>query len=151
MCADLGESCATPVSIAEALQRIASVSKGETSKITIIGDNDLGFLAAFCEYFMGLKIELRGPQDAVFYTTLDEFDPQVTLVFNGATVMIPLSRNASALRTVEKTYVLENGSSFFSLNLTHINFSFASGRVPWDRLFATVFGPDFEELIERHL
>ena len=51
-------ACAMPKSIAKALIGIAKVSKGDLSRIMITGDNDIGFLAAFCQFFLGLSLLL---------------------------------------------------------------------------------------------
>lgn len=144
------DSCATPVTIADALKGIASVSRGEMARIVIVGGNDLGFLAAFCDYFLGLSIELKTSSDALLYTTTNDRDSQIVFLFRKPQTPPDTPLTASSqLQSVQKSYVLEDLSSLIISSIA-ISTSVTSGRVPWSCLFTTVFGEDFEKLLEEH-
>lgn len=140
---------ATPTAIAETLRGIASVSRGQMARTVIVGGNDLGFLAAFCDYFLGLSVEVKTSSENLLYTTNDR-DTQIVFLFKGPQIPPDAHLTDSLqLQSVQKTYVLGDWSHLVHFN-ERLSISMASGRVPWDCLFSTVFGQDFEILLEQH-
>jgi hypothetical protein len=137
---------ATPSSIAKTLQGIASVSRGETVSIEIRGNRVICWLAVLCHWYFSLKVEIRDLDDVVLFAEEEGGDVQVKFVFqpqDSAETGAPA--DTSSLDVVRKVYVLDNSRI---LTKTAMEQYISLGRAPWESIFQSTFGPDFEELIQ---
>jgi hypothetical protein len=139
-------TCAMPKTIAEALRGIGSVSRGEMAAISIVGGRDIFWLAAVCQWLFSLEICIRSTEGTVLYSDKsDNEEPRVALVLHYQSDGSPTSTPyTQSLQSIRKTYVLENTRSLIQHGSEGQVFS---GRAPWDSLFGSVFGLDFDELV----
>jgi hypothetical protein len=138
-------SCSSPKSIAEALLALAKISRGEMQGVTLVGGADVGWLAAIAEWLLDLRIQIIRPGGELFYTNCSTTDTVQVQVMDVAT-------NGSAtnsVRTVGKTYYLDDVSQLFQDEGRSPDATVVSGRVNWKNLLGSTFGSDFKKLMEK--
>lgn len=139
--------CSSAESLAKTLLALAEVTQGELSSITIIGRADAGWLAAFAEWFFGLAVRIIwGPTNEVLYPgSGSEQDCQVLIILNG----VPGTEASRSLITTDKTYRLLDAADFIQVeNREDVSNIFVAGRLEWDSLLDSVFGPELKKLIK---
>jgi hypothetical protein len=143
---------ATPKSIAEALQGLASITRGDLKAITVIGGNDTGWFAAVSIWLFDLRLQIRSADGQSLYSNCDKDVAQVNIVFEGIQNLQQNGREAEEqqallqLNYINRVYVLADATDLFKSRFRNTG-AVASGRAPWKTLFRTVFGSDFERLM----
>lgn len=138
---------AGPFSIAEAIQAIGAVSKGDYKSITVVGDDDIGWLAALSVWLFGLRILVcsQGGQE-LYKNYSDNGEAMVKLIFQSRATQGPTeggeTETETRLQFSSKTIVLQDFQKLLRLRPV----GNPSGRVPWKTLFQSVFGRDFTQL-----
>jgi hypothetical protein len=127
-------------SIAEVLYALSRISKHEMQAITVIGGADAGWLAAFAEWFLGLKVLMTKSDGTILYTNSGTEEIQLQVIIQYGAQGVP-----QALQSFGRTYQLENVSSL--IKIEQKSEGIVSGRVEWDNVFEYTFGSDFKNLM----
>jgi hypothetical protein len=136
--------CASPVSLAEALLAIGQVTRGESRSITIVGNSNAGWLAAFAEWHFGLSVQIQnGGEESVLYQSGksgDEF--QVVIVYS-------TGQHEGSLQVTGRVYRISDVTDTIKDGMWHRDTMAVTGRTPWSGALAATFGNDFRRLLEQ--
>ena len=139
--------CSSAESLAKALLALAQVTRGDLASLTIVGGADAGWLAAFAEWFFGLSIQIiYGPTNEILYPgSATAHDAQILIVYSGSTN----ADKSNILMTSEKTYRLADATSLIRQE-NHGDYAEAcvAGRLEWNKILASVFGPEFKKFVK---
>ena len=134
--------CSSPKSIAEALLALSRVSRGELHSITLIGNADVGWLAAIADWLLGLGVIMKKNNGEMFYTNCIEEMAQVHIIITDQA-----DKSTGSVQTVGKTYRLDDVSKLFDEE-GRATAAVVSGRIEWKSLFRSTFLSDFDRLME---
>ena len=135
---------ASPKSIAEVLQGIGAITRGQMKSMTVVGSNDACIIAAFSEWLFGLRISINNGADSrELFTNCPGQSVQLLIILGLNATTTEQQTETSALQLYGKTYHLMGFSPLLQLR-SEFGASFNRGRVPWNTLLTTVFGGDFE-------
>ena len=160
------KGCSSPSSIAAALVALAKISTGQMVSVTFVGGPDIGWLAAFADWFLNLRIVVRyeDSNEVLFINHQEPEGFQVQMLFRNRLSWAPPPQvNATvpggssgrvepsdivAIR--DKTYRIDLEDMEPNLlaggPITHHNMA-ASGRVPWKTALHSVFMSEFDSLM----
>ena len=144
--------CSSAKSVANALLAIGKVSRGELASITIMGGADAGYLAAIGEWIFDLSIHVKDSKGRLLHDNQIGANigrlVQLLIVFDDEE-----SRESSldyqelSIRTLGKTYFLQDATKLFQEDLPEYYAKSNGGRTSWDRLLSPSFGSDFAKLM----
>lgn len=129
----------TPATIAATLLQIARVTMGELQNLTVYGGADAGWVAAFVDWVLGLKITITSSDSQVLYTNTEIERAQVTIVMT--------DKPSSEGLITEATIHMTDRAKFIKVSpLTHIRP--VSGRLNWDTALDSVFPQPYNRLLQ---
>lgn len=136
--------CASPVSLAEALLAIGQVTRGESKSVTIMGNSNAGWLAAFAEWHFGLSVQiLNGGEESVLYQSGkggDDF--QVVIVYSSG-------QQEGSLEVMGRVYRIKDVTDTIKDGMWDRDTMAVTGRTPWSGALTATFGDDFRRLLEQ--
>jgi hypothetical protein len=136
-------SCSKPGSIAEALSGLARISRGEIQAMTLYGGADAGWLAAFAEWLLDLKVMVSNFDGTLYYTNGETENIQLHVVMRKKNDKI-----SADILTTETTFVLNDVSQIFEKEARSPDAVVVSGRVEWKYALSSAFLSDFKRLME---
>ena len=135
--------CSRPGSIAKALFGLARITQGELQAVTLYGGSDAGWLAAFAEWLLDLKVMISNFDRALYYINGDVEKIQVHIVMRKKSDEISPDILAS-----ETTFVLNDISQVFQREARSPDAAVVSGRLEWKHALSSAFLSDFKRLME---
>jgi hypothetical protein len=136
-------SCSRTGSIAEALSGLARISRGEMQAMTLYGGSDAGWLAAFAEWLLDLKVMISNFDGTLYYINGDVESIQVHVVRRQKNDEI-----APDILAAETTFVLNDVSQIFEKEARSPDAAVVSGRLEWKHALSSAFLSDFNRLME---
>ena len=133
-----------------ALLLIGQISCGRLEMVTLSGNADAGWLAAFAVWHFDLVVRIVLEEGTVLYEsgncTTDGANVQLQLIY--------VSGDGSQLDVNEKTYRLQDATRLIMEETSRINDydggAIVAGRLPWDSLLSKAFGPELKKLQSSH-
>ncbi len=126
--------------IARALHGLFQITRGKVERITLLGENECAFIAAFASWLFDLKIFIEDEDGSVLFAsreTLSKADAQVVVTYT-------MDNQPTAIQQ-STTYILPVGTDLIS-KLHYSSESRWILRVPWDGCLLRTFGSTFRVL-----
>ncbi|KAL9618274.1 MAG: hypothetical protein Q9160_006985 [Pyrenula sp. 1 TL-2023] len=133
------DKCASPASIATALQGIGDISRGSLAAITIVGGADAGWLAAVAEWLFGLRITIQAADGDVLYKNYRDMEAQIIFIFEHP-------ESAGNRAEYRRQQLQKDATRILHLRPNGQSIASRSGRVEWNSVLTSVFGGAFEFL-----
>jgi hypothetical protein len=135
-------SCSHPASLAVALFGLAQITRDDRQSMTFAGGSDAGWLAAFAEWVLDLKVMIKDSKGLVLYTNATTEKTQVTIVFKGE------GGEVAELIATETTFVLKDVSEIFEREQRSPDAVVVSGRLQWENILSSTFLSDYKRLMD---
>ena len=141
-----------PADLAEVMVSIGRVLDGSLAKITVQGGPSCSWIAAWADFVLGLRIQVRSEVGVVMFVNYDIAltDPQILIEFVG-------EGSTTSIQCVGKTITVRSGQDFIKEFFSHSdiflttpseNTFFMGGRVQWTTMLQDTFGDDVKELLQ---
>jgi len=134
--------CSDPARLAKVLLALGEVSKGQLHSITVQGTMDSGWVAAVAMYFLGLSVQIVGKDGTQLFANfiVGEKEAQLVIV-HGST------RHDGSLVLQGTEMLLGNATAVIQRVTGTEDAARVSGRLPWEGLFSSGFGREFQRLL----
>ena len=134
--------------LAKVIITVGSVMTGQVETIYISGGSSCDWVAAWCDYVLGLRVQVNSPSGNNVYKNFDSrtHEPQIVLNFQQNTAV-------DSIQCIGRAIIIRSGIAFlkmcFGTALPPSQAeSYSGGRLEWETLFVDVFGSDFTELLQ---
>jgi hypothetical protein len=133
--------------LAEALNGLFLISKGEVQQIQVTGGVECGFFAAFAVWLFNFQVVVKGKtNDLIFTCTPEGSIPQVIVNCDDSG-----DRPSQEIQLRSRTYSLSS-TKIFSPDAptgSERNYSYPSIQVPWNRCLKTCLKPIYERAMKQ--
>ena len=132
---------ADPKDVAEALEGLFKLSRGETKQMTVVGGEEAAFIAVVAEYLFGFTVCLEDDSFNTFASsaaTREEAQVLVRCINEGF---------RSSLQLLDSTYILGESEEMFQYEHNDRMKHFAY-RIPWENCLSRLFGSTMKELLK---
>ena len=126
--------------IAKALDALFRITRGEVEKITLLGQNECAFIAAFAHWLFDLAVYIEGDAGDVLFKSYEDLSREVAQVL----VIYTEEEEPVALQQ-STTYVLPVGTDVISKYFSNSESRWI-WKVPWNGCLARTFGSTFRDL-----
>jgi hypothetical protein len=138
-----------PTDLAQAILQIGKVVNGNLERVSIQGGAACGWLAAWADFVLGLRVRVNSSQDTTLFVNYDirKMDAQLHLTYSEDDV------NSSSIWSAAETTVVRSGRDFLIACFrqqedccSDADYDFVGGRVEWRTMFQSCFGTDFSDM-----
>ncbi|KAL8749451.1 MAG: hypothetical protein Q9184_006808 [Pyrenodesmia sp. 2 TL-2023] len=126
--------------IAKALHGLFQITRGNVERITLLGQHECAFIAAFAKWLFDLRIFIEDDAGSVFFAsqeTLRKADAQLVVIYTTDDQPTALQQST--------TYILPAGTDVLSQFKTMSNSRWIL-RIPWDGCLLRTFGSTFRNM-----
>jgi hypothetical protein len=136
-----GRRCSSPKSIAEALIGLSTISRKKLHAMTVVGQADVGWLAAVAEWLLDLRISVTDSSGKSLYENSRGDDAQLLVVFGPAN-----ATSDGALQCLGNTYILEDATELIQAESNSPAAGIVSGRLTWKTALSSAYLSEFRKL-----
>ncbi|KAF2833989.1 hypothetical protein CC86DRAFT_451503 [Ophiobolus disseminans] len=136
--------CATPESLATILHAIGKITRGETKSITISGNPNAGWIAAFAEWHFQLSVQIihARSKSTLYQSPMCKNDFNIVILYEDG-----IDQEDSALDIANITYRVADVTAAISTKSRDSNTMTVVGRLDWNGALGATFGSDFARLM----